>query len=184
MNFNCRSTVAVDQNDAAVDPPNPNMGKKVESCALEQHVYKSKPQQLEPSTPATSQPKSNMYSTHPGQPWVEPTPTKIEKAKLARRRAEYAILKNALRRGIPAIYIPFLVAAASASAPSNIPGHCCSCADMYTYTYTYAHARGGGVHGGGYGYEYPSLGGGYGYGYGYGYRGTYLPFITIIYKIR
>ncbi|RLL93249.1 hypothetical protein CFD26_100478 [Aspergillus turcosus] len=70
-----------------------------------------------------------MYTTNPDHPRREgkptATPTEIEKAKLARRRAEYAILKDALRRGIPAFHIPFLVAtaSASASAPGEIPGH-------------------------------------------------------------
>ncbi|GIJ85170.1 hypothetical protein Asppvi_004026 [Aspergillus pseudoviridinutans] len=72
-----------------------------------------------------------MYATNPN-PDMASTQTDIEKAKLARRQAEYAILTDALRRGIPAIYIPFLVAAAS--APRSVPVHS---ADMST------HARGG-----------------------------------------
>ena len=42
--------------------------------------------------------------------------TDIEEAKLARRQTEYAVLRDALRRGIPVTHIPFLVAAASARA--------------------------------------------------------------------
>jgi hypothetical protein len=89
------------------------------------------------------------------------TEMETEEAKLARRRAEYAILKDALRRGIPAVHIPFLVANVSAS----VPGH---------PAYSYMHTDRYGGYGGGYGY-------GYGYahlpgGYGYGYRGIYLPY--------
>ncbi|GFF35347.1 phenylacetate 2-hydroxylase [Aspergillus udagawae] len=89
-----------------------------------------------------------MYAPNPD---TTSTQTDIEKAKLARRQAEYAVLTDALRRGIPAIYIPFLVAAASAPREIPVPS-----ADMCASArggYAYASRDGNGV--------YPHLRGGY-----------------------
>ncbi|KAH1767903.1 hypothetical protein KXX41_003454 [Aspergillus fumigatus] len=78
---------------------------------------------------------------HPPDPEMVSIQTDIEKAKLARRRTEYAALRDALRRGIPATHIPFLVAAASARAlPGPGPGHS-ACAD-FCRGYMYEDAEG------------------------------------------
>jgi hypothetical protein len=71
--------------------------------------------------------------------------TDIEKAKLARRQTEYAVLRDALRRGIPVTHIPFLVAAASARTVP-VPGHSAyarMCGGRVYEDKVYPHLRGG-----------------------------------------
>ncbi|PKX96450.1 uncharacterized protein P174DRAFT_427999 [Aspergillus novofumigatus IBT 16806] len=69
--------------------------------------------------------------------------TDIEKAKLARRQTEYAVLKDALRRRIPVTHIPFLVAAASArSVPACSQAYTRTCSGRVYEDKVYPHLRG------------------------------------------
>ncbi|GFF64742.1 phenylacetate 2-hydroxylase [Aspergillus lentulus] len=75
---------------------------------------------------------------HTANPEMACIQTDIEEAKLARRQTEYAVLRDALRRGIPVAHIPFLVAAASARAVPFQSADARMCEDK-----VYPHLRGG-----------------------------------------
>ncbi|RHZ44176.1 cytochrome P450 [Aspergillus thermomutatus] len=74
----------------------------------------------------------------PARARLPPTQTAVEEAKLDRRRHEYAILTDALRRGIPAVRIPFLLAAARPRSVAVDPY-----TEVHGYGYgVYPHLRG------------------------------------------
>ncbi|PLB52185.1 hypothetical protein P170DRAFT_507043 [Aspergillus steynii IBT 23096] len=88
--------------------PSPSLSSLSVSDSYQSHSPSQSPPSFAPSPP---------HHHHPGSdsPRTEEYKTSLEQAKLDRRRQEYALLRDALRRGIPYSAIPGLLASRDSS---------------------------------------------------------------------